>query len=48
MKLKVTLDGMDSFKEAVDLVKQKAEELELAVQRLNETELVLKTELADD
>lgn len=43
MKFEVTLSGIDSLKDSVDLVKQKAEELEQAVQRLNDIEIGFKT-----
>lgn len=45
--LSVELSGLDKLKNAADEVIKKAEELEQAVQRLNEVEIVLQSHLAD-
>lgn len=45
--LNVEFVGVEKLREAADTVKKKAEELEQAIQRLNEIELELKTKSID-
>lgn len=47
MKVNVEFVGVDKLHEAIDDVKKKDEELEQAIQRLNEIELELKTKSID-
>ncbi|MGQ7453450.1 hypothetical protein ACTGXK_08190 [Streptococcus suis] len=47
MKVNIEFVGVDKLHEALDDVKKKAEELEQAIQRLNEIELELKTKSID-
>lgn len=47
MKVNIEFVGAEKLHEAIDDVKKKAEELEQAIQRLNEIELELKTRIAD-
>ena len=48
-KVRVNVDfvGVEKLHEAINTVKKKAEELEQAIQRLNEIELELKTKSID-
>lgn len=46
-RLNVEVSGIEELKEACKEVSKKAEELEVAVQRLNEMELELKTKATD-
>ena len=43
--IKIEVTGLDEFKEAGREVIKKAEELQEAIQRLNDTHIELKTEL---
>ncbi|MCK4026688.1 hypothetical protein [Streptococcus iners] len=47
MKVNIEFVGAEKLHEAIDDVKKKAEELEQAIQRLNEIKLELKTQIAD-
>ncbi|HEM6082128.1 TPA: hypothetical protein U2B95_000558 [Streptococcus suis] len=47
MKVNIEFVGAEKLHEAIDDVKKKAEELEQAIQQLNEIELELKTRIAD-
>ncbi|HEL1636184.1 hypothetical protein [Streptococcus suis] len=47
MKVNIEFVGAEKLHEAIDDVKNKAEELEQAIQRLNEIELELKTKSID-
>lgn len=42
MNINAKLEGMDELMEAVEAVKQKAEELQEAIQRVNEAEIAIE------
>lgn len=47
-KVSFEIKGLDNFKELADDVIQKADELQKAIQRLNDVELILQTKSASD